>query len=71
LAFDINGYRIGYGGGFYDRTIQNLRSESRHKKQKFIAIGIGYAGQKVDSVPHDNLDQRMDWIITEEEVLKF
>ena len=71
LAFDIHGYRIGYGGGFYDRTIQNLRSESKKKNQKFIAIGIGYAGQKVDSVPHDNLDQRMDWIMTEEEVLKF
>ena len=71
LAFDILGYRIGYGGGFYDRTIQKLRSESRHKRRNFIAIGIGYAGQKVDSVPHDSLDQRLDWMITEEGVFKF
>ena len=71
LAFDMQGYRIGYGGGFYDRTLQVMRSEARNRNQEIIAIGIGYAGQKVESVPHDNFDQRIDWVLTEEGVCKF
>ena len=71
LAFDEKGNRLGYGGGFYDRTIKNLRSRSGKREQNFIAVGIGYAGQIVENVPHDALDQRMDWIITEEGAFKF
>jgi 5-formyltetrahydrofolate cyclo-ligase len=48
-----------------------MRSEARNKNQEIIAIGIGYAGQKVDSVPHDSFDQRIDWVVTEDEVCKF
>ena len=71
LAFDEKGNRLGYGGGFYDRTIKNLRSYSGKRNQNFIAVGIGYAGQIVENVPHDSLDQRMDWMITEEGAFKF
>ncbi len=60
LAFDPQGYRLGYGGGFYDRTLALLRA-----RNPVVAIGIGFAGQAVDSVPHDGLDQRVDYVMTE------
>ncbi len=65
LAFDRNGYRLGYGGGFYDRTIAGLRGE-----KKIIAIGVAYSGQEVDSVPRDAHDQPLDFVMTEREVIK-
>jgi len=60
LAFDREGYRLGYGGGYYDRTLAGLRA-----RQKTIAVGVGYAGQEVDSVPHGPGDERLDWIMSE------
>jgi 5-formyltetrahydrofolate cyclo-ligase len=63
MAFDRRGYRLGYGGGFYDRTLALLRSRKPIK-----AIGIAYAAQEVDSVPHDDHDQPMDFVMTEKEV---
>ena len=65
LAFDRKGYRLGYGGGFYDRTLAKLRA-----LKKITAIGVAYAGQEVDSVPHDAHDQPLDWIMTEQETFK-
>lgn len=61
LAFDREGYRLGYGGGFYDRTLEVLRAEA-----PTIAVGIGYAGQGVDKLPIDAYDQKLDWIVTEQ-----
>jgi 5-formyltetrahydrofolate cyclo-ligase len=63
LAFDRQGYRLGYGGGFYDRTLQVLRA-----KKNIIAIGVAYAEQEIASVPHDALDQQLDFILTEREL---
>jgi 5-formyltetrahydrofolate cyclo-ligase len=60
LAFDRQGYRLGYGGGYYDRTLAGLR-----ENRSVIAIGIAYAGQEVAEVPHGSWDQPMDWIVTE------
>ena len=60
LAFDADGYRIGWGGGFYDRTLAKLRAE-----KKVIAIGAAFAAQQVDKVPRDHHDARLDWIATE------
>ncbi len=61
LAFDQAGYRLGYGGGFYDRTLEVLRAEA-----PTLAVGIGYAGQGVDKLPIDAYDQKLDWIVTEQ-----
>lgn len=60
LAFDRKGYRLGYGGGFYDRTLDKLRA-----KKKVIAIGAAYAAQEVDHVPHADHDQPLDYVMTE------
>lgn len=60
LAFDRAGYRLGYGGGFYDRTLERLRA-----MKPVSAAGLAYAGQEIDHVPHDDQDQRLDAVITE------
>ena len=60
LAFDRRGHRLGYGGGFYDRTLADLRA-----KGPILAIGVGYAFQEVDEVPSGAYDQRIDMIATE------
>ena len=60
MAFDRKGYRLGYGGGFYDRTLELLRA-----RKSIIAIGVAYSAQEVDSVPRDSHDQTMDFIMTE------
>jgi 5-formyltetrahydrofolate cyclo-ligase len=59
LAFDSRGYRLGYGGGFYDRTLQRLR-----KLKPIIAVGLAYDEQKVDAVPAESYDERLDWVLT-------
>lgn len=64
LSFDRKGYRLGYGGGFYDRTLEKLRT-----RKKIIAIGVGYATQEVDHVPVGPHDQPLDYILTEKEVI--
>ncbi|MEK9673464.1 MAG: 5-formyltetrahydrofolate cyclo-ligase [Rhodospirillaceae bacterium] len=67
LAFDRGGYRIGWGGGFYDRTLQKLRAAI----PRLLAIGAAYAAQEVDAVPRDQYDQRLDLIVTETETIRF
>lgn len=67
LAFDQKGYRLGYGGGYYDATLAALR-----KKGDVVAVGLGYAQQAVlFSLPRDPHDQRMDWIITPQRAVSF
>lgn len=61
LAFDRAGYRLGYGGGFYDRTLERLRRGDPDVR----AIGIAYAGQEVPAVPRGPYDQPLDGIVTE------
>lgn len=65
LAFDRKGFRLGYGGGFYDRTLELLRA-----KKPVTAIGVAYAAQEVDSVPHDAHDQVLDFVMTEKELIR-
>lgn len=62
LAFDRVGNRLGYGGGYNDRTIVALRAV-----KPLLCVGIAYAAQEFDYVPHDALDQRLDWMVTEKE----
>ena len=59
LAFDRRGRRLGYGGGFYDRTLRGLRS-----KRPITAVGLAFDEQQVDAVPHLDYDQRLDWVLT-------
>ncbi|MEO1543715.1 MAG: 5-formyltetrahydrofolate cyclo-ligase [Pseudomonadota bacterium] len=59
LAVDRRGYRLGYGGGFYDRTIAALS-----KLKAIKTVGLAFDEQIVDAVPHDDYDQRLDWILT-------
>ena len=66
LAFDARGYRLGYGGGFYDRTLELLRA-----KRPTLAVGFAYAAQEVDEVPIDSFDQPLDAVVTEEGVTEF
>ena len=63
LAFDARGGRLGYGGGYYDRTLEALRAG---RGRRITAIGIGYTAQAVDAVPRDGHDQPLDWIVTED-----
>ncbi len=65
LAFDLAGYRLGYGGGFYDRTLEKLRA-----MKPVVAIGVAYSAQQVDAVVHGDHDQPLDWILTEKGPLK-
>lgn len=65
LAFDRAGRRLGYGGGYYDATLRDLRAS-----RKVVAVGLAYAGQEVEEVPAGALDQRLDLIITEKEVIQ-
>jgi 5-formyltetrahydrofolate cyclo-ligase len=65
LAFDREGYRLGYGGGFYDRTLAKLRAAG-----DALAIGVAFAMQEAAQVPRDDTDQPLDWIVTEREAIK-
>lgn len=65
LAFDADCRRIGYGAGFYDRTLAGLRAGG-----SVLAIGIAYADQQVDEVPADGHDQGLDLIVTERSVIR-
>jgi 5-formyltetrahydrofolate cyclo-ligase len=66
LAYDAKGYRLGYGGGFYDRTLARLRAT-----KPIVAIGVAYSEQMVDAVPHSDYDQPLDWILTPSGPVKF
>ena len=66
VAFDRNGGRLGYGGGFYDRTLDYLRS--RHAT---LAIGFAYSEQEFENLPLEPTDQKLDIIITEREIIEF
>lgn len=65
LAFDRTGQRLGYGGGFYDRTLAALRG--RHAVR---AIGVAYGAQEVDAVPSGPYDVVLDCICTEREFIE-
>jgi 5-formyltetrahydrofolate cyclo-ligase len=67
LAFDRSGHRLGYGGGFYDRTLARLRESGAGP---VLAVGVAYTAQEVAEVPRDGSDQPVDWIVTEAEALQ-
>ncbi len=65
-AFDVRGYRAGYGGGFYDRSLEALRA-----KQPILAIGLAYDEQEVEAVPRGPFDARLDHLVTPARTLSF
>ena len=65
VAYDNNLNRLGYGGGYYDRYIEKLE-----KTKKIIKIGLAFSFQKISYIRIDQYDKRLDFIITEKEILK-
>lgn len=64
LAFDREGHRLGYGGGYYDRTIAGLR-----ERGDVLAVGLAFSGQVRDDLPVGPHDMHLDWIVTESAAL--
>lgn len=64
LAFDRKMHRLGYGGGFYDRTLAQLRKNGRIE-----ALGFAYAAQGVAAVPVEVTDEPLDAVLTESGVV--
>ncbi len=63
-AFDRAGHRIGYGRGYYDRTLENLRAV-----KKITVIGIAFAVQEIETVPRLPHDEQLDCVLTERELI--
>ncbi|SLN47237.1 putative 5-formyltetrahydrofolate cyclo-ligase [Roseivivax jejudonensis] len=64
LAFDRRGHRLGYGGGFYDRTLAGLRARG-----PVLAVGFAFAAQEADEIPVEPTDAPLDLVVTEHEIL--
>lgn len=65
LGFDRAGRRLGYGGGFYDRTLAAARAERPTR-----VIGIAFAGQELENLPEEPFDQRLDGMLTERGLIR-
>jgi len=65
VAFDKNLNRLGYGGGYYDRLIEKL-----DKKKKILKIGLALSCQKINNVPINKYDKKLDYIVTNKFILK-
>ena len=66
LACDAEGWRLGYGGGFYDHTLKALRA-----RRTVTAVGVGFNAQLVPEVPHGADDQRLDLLLTDKRACAF
>ncbi|WP_295150661.1 5-formyltetrahydrofolate cyclo-ligase [uncultured Peptoniphilus sp.] len=62
LAFDKKGYRLGYGGGYYDKFFAKVDT---------IRMGIGYSDQYVESLVHEDYDKALEYLLTEEGLIEF
>ena len=65
LAFDVAGHRLGYGAGYYDRTLRSLR-----RAGPVAAVGVAFSGQRVEKVPVNENDEPLDWVVTDQDVLE-
>ncbi len=66
IAYDKTGHRLGYGAGYYDRTVEALRAQ-----RDIIVIGLAYDEQEINAVPAGGHDQRLDAVITDARALWF
>lgn len=70
LGFDLQGFRIGKGGGYYDATFSFMQTQPRPIKPQLI--GVGYEAQFVEGdIPHDEWDVPLDGVLTEEQLIFF
>ena len=69
LMFDRKLNRLGYGGGYYDKSIFSLKQYFHRKEKSFFAIGLAYSEQETKSIPYESHDQKLDFIVTEKEIL--
>ena len=67
LGFDLSGYRIGYGGGFYDKTFAKLK----RLKINFYTVGFAFDEQKENNLPREEFDYKLDFVLTEKQLYKF
>ena len=69
LTFDRKLNRLGYGAGYYDKLISTLKRYFDKKQKNFITIGLAYSEQETKSIPYESHDQKLDFIVTEKEIL--
>ena len=67
LGFDLKGYRIGYGGGFYDKTFEKLKKLNL----LFNTVGFAYDDQKQNELPIEKFDYKLDFVLTEKQLYTF
>ncbi|MEE8171417.1 MAG: 5-formyltetrahydrofolate cyclo-ligase [Alphaproteobacteria bacterium] len=67
LAYDSEGFRLGYGGGYYDGALAHLRSAGG----PVLAVGMAFSEQMVERVPHGDKDEQLQWIVTERGAMPF
>ena len=67
LGFDLNGYRVGYGGGFYDKTFVKFK----RLNLKFYTVGFSFDDQKQKEIPRENFDYKLDFVLTEKQLYTF
>ena len=67
LGFDLNGYRIGYGGGFYDKTFAKLKKLNLF----FYTVGFAFDEQRQNKLPIDEYDYKLDFVLTEKQLYNF
>ena len=60
VAFDKYNYRLGYGGGYYDRYIKKISNI-----KKILTIGLAFSFQKIDKIPINDYDEKLDFILSE------
>lgn len=68
VAFDLNGHRLGTGGGYYDRTFEFLHKNNVKKPR---IIGLAYSAQQAEFIPIDPWDIQMNGVLTEKEFIFF
>ena len=66
LGFDLNGYRLGYGGGFYDKTFKKLNKLNH----KFYTVGFAFDEQMQNKIPRESFDYKLDFVLTEKELYR-
>ena len=69
LMFDKDLNRLGYGGGYYDKSINELRKYFSLEKKDFVTIGLAYSSQQTKGIPCEAHDEQLDFIITEKTLL--